>query len=216
MRFDHARGEWSGAMRCSGLRLGSRRHTTGRRIVTVELTILCGLRRGLRALLQPPSNVMVRTHCTATAGARVASARLRTDVPASTRGRRVAASTPHRARCRSRCALPVAPRHPAVIASLPAAPAVASRRLLNSLQLRRPTEWSPLIMGLDYGQHRATGTTALVCLRGSGSRLQTAGDGARGPGSLSGARAHRPPVQCRSRAATSWRVAPQIDQWVAL
>jgi hypothetical protein len=38
-------------------------------------------------------------------------------------------------------------------------------------------------MGLDYGIHRATGTTALVCLRGSGSRLQTAADGVGGPGS---------------------------------
>jgi hypothetical protein len=30
------------------------------------------------------------------------------------------------------------------------------------LLLRRPTEWSPPIMGLDYGQDRAAGITALV------------------------------------------------------
>jgi hypothetical protein len=46
----------------------------------------------------------------------------------------------------------------------------------RSLLLRRPTEWSPPILGLDYGQHTPTGTTALVWVRGSGSRPQVAGD----------------------------------------
>jgi hypothetical protein len=45
---------------------------------------------------------------------------------------------------------------------------------VHAITARKPTEWSPPNTVLDYGIDRATGATALVCLRGSGSRPQTA------------------------------------------
>jgi hypothetical protein len=44
---------------------------------------------------------------------------------------------------------------------------------LHSLTTPRRSPWSPEFSGLDYEAHGPTGTTALVCLRGSGSRMQT-------------------------------------------
>jgi hypothetical protein len=69
------------------------------------------------------------------------------------------------------------------------------------LLLRRPTDWSPPSMGLDYGIHRPTGTTALVCLRGSGSRAVMAEDGVSGLISCCVARSV---VSCRS-SKIGWR-----------
>jgi hypothetical protein len=47
----------------------------------------------------------------------------------------------------------------------------------SSLTSPRRPPWSPELSGLDYGQHGPTGATALVCLRGSGSRAVMAEDG---------------------------------------
>jgi hypothetical protein len=114
-------------------------------------------------------------HCTAAAGARTRPITL----PRA--GPRTATSTTHRARFRRRCL------NLSCCATLPGGDCQLARSAGGSISatahwllLRRSTEWSPSIMGLDYGQHRAIGTTALVCLRGSGSRPQTAGDSARG------------------------------------
>jgi hypothetical protein len=81
-------------------------------------------------------------------------------------------------------------------------------RLEGGPRLRPREREDGIVAGFTTAEN-ATSATALVCVRGSGGRLQKSGDGVRGHArTVSGARGHCAPIWCRSRAAPSWHVAP--------